>query len=171
VVAPGLALTNRHVVSGVLVHGRALTLSRGAERVPARLRLVASDLDLAALEPARPLAGTVEPARAMPARGAPLYAAGTVRGVPTTAAGRFLGSDPFEPGMLLARLPARPGFSGGPVLDGEGRLLGLVTAALVDTPTRARELAATRTTGESGLPMVRVLGMAAALPRLAALLR
>ena len=50
-------------------------------------------------------------------------------------------SPPSGPG-LVARLPgARPGFSGGPLLDGRGRLVGMVTA-LRPAPRRRRAAAA-----------------------------
>ena len=34
----------------------------------------------------------------------------------------------FGPGLVIAIPGVRPGFSGGPVLDGQGRLVGMITA-------------------------------------------
>ena len=145
-IAPGLLLTNRHVIGDVAelrvrqAPGEALTVARS---------LVATGEDCALL--------------AVP--GAPGFA---VHGAPATEAGRVIvasgmlagqrrvtmGStaEPVPAAQRRARawLPVAPGFSGGPVLDAEGQLIGLIVAAVAETPEAARRLSAL---GAAGQPL------------------
>ncbi len=106
---------------------RADGLEVGAARVIAR----SPRMDLVLLrEPTRAL-NPIRPADAPPRVGEPVWAAGSPNVGPTVAAGEVEIADAILPGFgrgFTARLPALMGYSGGPVVDGRGRLRGLVTA-------------------------------------------
>lgn len=139
-VAPDRLLSNRHVVgvvgTEVLAHGP------GGEARPARVVAVADRVDAAllAIGPAAPAAAL----RQTPvAAGETLHVAGAVAGLRRSGTGAALGrNSAFGPGTWTARLPAAPGFSGGPVTDADGRLVGIVVAAVLHSPAEARGLAA-----------------------------
>jgi S1-C subfamily serine protease len=136
-----LLLTNAHVVYDIPGYGEVWAERQG---MAARLRLVARSgrMDLALLcqvggdLPDAP-AVRVEPVR--PSE--PIYAAGPMT---LTAPARMVAlrgqvsvtsqhDSRFGPGWI-ARLPgARHGFSGTPVLDGQGRLIGMLTAIRTGT--------------------------------------
>ena len=138
-IAPDVALTNAHVVKGLPV-GAAVTLMsdpRG-EAAAARVIAISPRMDLALLRTPRgfaPVVGMADaPARAgMAVRGAGVDASAAQRIGPrmelsgaVVAAHSDLGA--FGPGLVVAMPGVRPGFSGGPVLDGQGRLVGMITA-------------------------------------------
>jgi S1-C subfamily serine protease len=128
--APGRLLTSGHVVPpGV----DRLAFQRGDGAVAGEARLIARSLrmDLALL--GIPV-GAVEPIllAPLPVRaGQDLWAVGAPAAGHAVASGRVLRPtmmlDGYGPGFL-ARLPALLGYSGGPAVDGQGHLLGLVTA-------------------------------------------
>lgn len=133
-----LALTNAHVVAG-LRPGNAVRLTtegQGGAAVIARLVAISPRMDLAVLRLPRGFLPAV------PGQDAPRRAGLKVRagGVDASAglgprmelSGTILAPHAdlpaFGPG-LVARVPGvRPGFSGGPLIDGEGRLVGMITA-------------------------------------------
>lgn len=126
----------RHVMTCAHLLGagdESVTLSRGdgtetAARVVARSRR----MDLALLRvPAGFLAAPVS-AETPPQRGEPVWAAGAPGIGHAVAQGHVEAPDAEMPGFgrgFTARMPALMGYSGGPVVDREGRLMGL-TAAL-----------------------------------------
>lgn len=128
-IAPGLLATNAHVIPDGAEQLQAIR-GDGTARAEARLvaRSTTMDLALLAVPPGifTPLAAA-GPVRA----GQPIWAAGAPAAGAAVATGRVL-----RPGVLLpghgpgftARLPALLGYSGGPAVDEQGRLLGLVTA-------------------------------------------
>ena len=130
-VAPGLAVTNAHVVRA---GARPLSLrtADGAEVEVRSVREVPRH-DLALLEIPR---GALRPVRVSarePRPGERLWAVGP------EGLGRAIASGPvLRPSLTLpgygrgftARLGALMGFSGGPVVNGEGELAGLTTALL-----------------------------------------
>jgi S1-C subfamily serine protease len=139
-IAPDLALTNAHVVAG-LRPGDPLSLTTedpGGRSVGARVIAISPRMDLAVLRIPRGFLPVV-PARDAPrSPGLRVHAAGVDAsggaglGPRMELSGTVLATHAdlpaFGPG-LVARVPGvRPGFSGGPLVDGAGRLVGMVTA-------------------------------------------
>jgi S1-C subfamily serine protease len=127
-VAPDRLLTNAHVVpEGVEIVGfrRGDGGAEGAARVVAR----SGRMDLVVLavpavfEPVSP-GGTVRAGDRVWAAGAPAAGAAVSDGVVLRPRVRLVGHGPG----FTARLGALLGYSGGPAVDAEGRLVGIVTA-------------------------------------------
>ncbi len=123
-------VTNAHVLRQA---GSYLAVRRGdgGEAVPAEIIAISPRMDLAVL---RAPAGFVVPASLTPAvleRGARVWAMGPQGLGRALAQGQVarpsLRMHDFGPGFT-ARMGALMGFSGGPVVDRSGRLLGLTTA-------------------------------------------
>lgn len=134
----GVAVTNSHVLRG-RVPGDHVTLVTSAHgRVPARITAISSRMDLAVLDVPGGVMTIVPTGGARVAEGQRVIAAGVDAGgpdwpgEPREASGAVIvvRSDlpAFGPGLILRMPGARPGFSGGPLLDSAGRLLGMVTA-------------------------------------------
>ncbi len=131
VLRPGLAVTSAHVVAH---HGRWTALS-SVGQVQVMVRAVSQRLDLAVLSvPAH--VGRLLAIRDAEA-GETVWAMGTTTGgnaptavgiVETTSARVCLEADcdsgPFQEGLMFAA-PAGPGYSGGPVVDRCGNVVGL----------------------------------------------
>lgn len=140
-IAPNRLLTNAHVIPEGVTD---LAFRRGDGAVAGTARLLArSDrMDLAVLAVPAVFA-PAPPAEAPPRQGAPVWAAGAPAAGPAVVAGQVMQPAATLPGHgsgFTARLGALLGYSGGPALDAEGRLLGLVTA--VPQPGAAPLLAA-----------------------------
>jgi len=139
-IAADLALTNRHVVAG-LQPGDPVHLTAagpGGPSVRAEVLAISPRMDLAVLRLPRGFLPVVSGQNAPQSAGLRVRAAGV-----DASGGAGLGPrmelggvvlapradvPAFGPG-LIARLPGvRPGFSGGPLIDGAGRLVGMLTA-------------------------------------------
>lgn len=124
-------LTNAHVVRGA--DAQSIRLRRADGRgATAQVVALSSRMDLAVLRVEAD--GFLTPARfrtARPALRELVWAAGTTVGGPVTAGGIVRESDTRLAGYgsgLSADLPAVMGYSGGPLMDSGGYVLGLVTA-------------------------------------------
>lgn len=130
-VAPTTVLTSAHVLAGCESFG---VENQHLGWLPAQLERVIADRDAALLSVSAP-SGDILPLAAEAARGAL-----TILGFPATAGGA---TDPVRaraepvgmrdgPVLLLAGdVPA--GFSGGPVLDGKGRVIAILTGRMNGT--------------------------------------
>lgn len=146
-IADGLVLTNAHVVGGTRIGGEMVLVidnGRGTVRARARVLAVSSRMDLAVLRAAPGLLPVAPEADAPLHRGKTVLAAGVVAersgpGPRMELGGRIssepLTLHPFGPGLIAEMPGIRRGFSGGPVFDREGRLVGMVAALRPDPDT------------------------------------
>jgi S1-C subfamily serine protease len=140
-VAPRRALTSAHVARAAAAGGAdgaiggriRLQLGDGSTEVAGKVLAVSERVDLALLELPD---GSLTPALAAPAApaaGEPVWAVGPHRLGRAVAAGSVVRPAAAVDGLgegFVARLPALMGYSGGPVVDRSGRLVGITTAAL-----------------------------------------
>lgn len=139
--ADGVAVTNRHVLRGRLPGEPVLLVAPDLRSVEARVVAFSPWMDLAVLRvPAGflPVVGAVD----APERVGLAVTAAGIDGADDATAGQRMEAPgevvaaraeipAYGPG-LIARMPgARPGFSGGPLFDGEARLVGMLTAIRV----------------------------------------
>ena len=143
--ADGLIITNAHVVAGRPRRGRRMRAAAAVAQVvlpdgreaPATVVALAPELDLAALRLAPEAVAGLTPLARGNARalrpGTWVVAVGHpwgVRGAATAGAvidvGRTPGL-PYDGDLIQVGLQLRPGHSGGALVDGDGRLLGINT--------------------------------------------
>lgn len=138
-IGPDLALTNAHVVEGLGPGGRVTLFSEGRRASgTARVIAVSRRMDLALLRAPTDFAPAVRAEDAAARSGLSVRGAGVDATVgpglgplmelsgAVVAPRADLGA--YGPGLVVRMPGVRPGFSGGPVLDGEGRLVGMITA-------------------------------------------
>jgi S1-C subfamily serine protease len=139
--APRRALTSAHVARAAAAPTAAdasgghvrLQLGDGTTEIVATVLAVSDRIDLALLALPDGSLAPAPAARAAPAAGEPVWAVGPHRLGRAVAAGRVVRPAAAVDGLgagFVARLPALMGYSGGPVVDRSGRLVGITTAAL-----------------------------------------
>ena len=154
-IADGIAVTNAHVLGSAGPGAEVTLVHRGGREtrtVRGRILAVSPRMDLAVLAvpsgvmPIVPgVDAPLEPGRALRAAGVVAQANG--RGPTLELGGRIASAamtlPPFGHGLIALMPGVRRGFSGGPVLDADGRLVGMVAAL------RAGPAAGQRATNES----------------------
>ncbi len=143
----GVVVTNAHVLRG-RDPGDYVTLvssGPGRARTEARIVAISSRIDLGVLAIPGGVMPRVSPMNAPVAVGLRVTSAGldaSGHGVPRPSAATGVVTEPalsvpaFGPGFVVDMPGARPGFSGGPMLDGRGRLVGMVSAIRSGGPMR-----------------------------------
>ena len=155
--------------------GAPVTLRRGGgmATIEARLIAVSRDLDLAVLR-VPPAFAPAEPAAesaALPSD-LPLTAAGSVpvadprvlaapRRAFGAATGASLAIAGIGPGLVVRLAGVAPGFSGGPVMDARGRLVGMIVAIRRVAGTRLSAFAPRAAAAEGGVSEALILPVAA----------
>ncbi len=144
-IGPRQLLTNRHVVAAA--QGRAIIARQQERRFPIMQVQESRTADLALLALGMAPSVVAGPVailrRSTPAAGEILAVAGAQSGERRVGTGQALATGAaYGLGLRLARLPAAPGFSGGPVVDLEGRLVGIVMAGASESLAQARRLSA-----------------------------
>jgi len=128
-VAPGLVVTNRHVIAGVTEV--TVRTSDGKER-PAKVYVRARDFDLALVQ----LYGAPPPHALLPLAtladvrvGQEVVAVGSPLGLQNTVTRGIVSAVRTEAGVTLIQSDAaiNPGNSGGPLVDRRGRVVGVTT--------------------------------------------
>lgn len=131
-IAPGRIVTNAHVLRGRKPMDRLFVRrGDGAAEGEARLLAISDRMDLAVLSIPPGLFVPAPLAEGPPVPGTRVWAIGAPSAGPAIAAGPVevpaLHLHGYGPGFTT-RIGALMGYSGGPVLDGDGVVLGLVTA-------------------------------------------
>lgn len=137
-IRPDLAVTNHHVIGD----GRDFILedAAGATRKVVAVEAVDRDSDLALLRleapKGKPSAVLALGDSTKVAEGAPVVALGNPRGLTfSVVAGVLSGRREIDGrAMLQVAMPVEPGNSGGPLLDREGKVVGVVTSKSLVTP-------------------------------------
>lgn len=136
-IGPEVALTNAHVIRGRGAGQEVMLSVEGRGLVPARIMAVSRRMDLAllaipdgALVPASRRDAALRPG--LRVRGAGIDASGRAPGPRMELSGAIetVGESlpAYGPGAIVRMPGVRPGFSGGPVMDGDGRLVGMIAA-------------------------------------------
>lgn len=137
-ISDGVAVTNAHVLNGRRA-GETVVIATGSSgrRVQAQVLAVSNRMDLAVLRVNKGLLPVVSPNFARVRRGGALIAAGVVANPDGPGARKELvghvssklrNLPPYGPGVIVAMPGVRRGFSGGPVFDGSGHLVGMIAA-------------------------------------------
>lgn len=140
--APGRVATNAHVVAGT----SSTSIEVDGERYPATVVYADENLDLAVLKvvgadlPALPLDGATQPSGTdvvvvgHPGGGPLALASGKVRAQGEVTGPSFRDDETVTRDVLMLRGTVVPGNSGGPVVDLDGEVVGVVFGAAADEP-------------------------------------
>lgn len=143
-IAEGIGVTNAHVLNGARPGAEvSVRIGAGRERETWRARILAVSpvMDLALIALPAGILPVVPAADPPVARGLAVTAAGVIAeargpGPRMELQGTVLSGpvriDPFGKGFVVALPGVRRGFSGGPVLDPQGRLVGMIAALRPD---------------------------------------
>lgn len=144
--APGIAVTNGHVVEGLAPGSEVILVASASDtRATARVLAISPVMDLAVLSVPPGLIAPVAAGNSRAGAGLAVSAAGVDASGQTLPRRELKGEvleshidvAAFGPGLVL-RLPGvRPGFSGGPVLDSQGALVGMIAAICPGRPAAA----------------------------------
>jgi len=136
-ISDGLVVTNAHVVSGRKPGDRLTLSSERRGRHSAQIVAISKRMDLAVLRVSGNVLPIVPNVNARQTRGASVYAVGVAANSPNprqryVIAGEVSSGqtaiEPFGNGVI-ARMPQiKRGFSGGPVFDQQGAMVGMVAA-------------------------------------------
>src|SRR5947209_1491307 len=119
----GLLVTNAHVVGS----GRRVTVvTPGGHRAPGVVIAVDARDDLALIRTPTLRLAPLKVRRAVPQPGQAVYAIGSPLGLPGTVS-RGVVSAVRAGGAIQTDAPVNPGNSGGPLVDSNGRVLGVTT--------------------------------------------
>lgn len=136
-IADGVVVTNAHVVSGRKPGDRVILASSGRAEQSARIVAISTRMDLAVLSIASGALPVVPGAHASQRRGVTVYAVGVAANSQNprqkyVVAGTVLSDRkaiaPFGWGVIATMPHIKRGFSGGPVFDEDGALVGMVAA-------------------------------------------
>ncbi|WP_299916072.1 serine protease [uncultured Roseobacter sp.] len=135
-IADGVAVTNAHVLGRRGIGEVVTLLAPGKPRGTARILAISPRMDLAILSIDPDLLPVAPAGRARDARGDPIYAVGIVADgnprrrlvISGTVASERRTLAPFGRGVIASMPRVKRGFSGGPVFDRNGQLVGMVAA-------------------------------------------
>lgn len=155
-IAPGYLITNAHVVSGTM--GTRVTQDSNGSSYAARVVLFDPQKDVAILS--APGVGVKALPQASAERGTPAAVIGYPGGGPEQVAPAVIDSETLARGrdiygdqmvtrqIWIMGATVRPGNSGGPLVDLQGRVLGLVFAASSTNPNQAYALSDAEVSGD-----------------------
>jgi putative serine protease PepD len=124
-----LLITNYHVVAGLWSSGvRSVSLKQGSRSISGQIKTVRPSQDLASIEviPELPLLALNT---TLPPVGAPILVAGSPLGFAGTVTTGVVSAHRAHAIQISA--PISPGNSGGPVVDGSGRVVGIASQKVV----------------------------------------
>ncbi|MFL6239783.1 MAG: S1C family serine protease [Actinomycetes bacterium] len=124
-----ILVTNYHVIANVWAAGRrAVTLKQGSRSISGQIVTVRPSKDLASVEvvPALPLLSIEQH---VPAVGAPVLVVGSPLGLGGTVTTGVVSA--HRSGLIQISAPISPGNSGGPVVDAQGRVVGIASEKVV----------------------------------------
>jgi S1-C subfamily serine protease len=137
VAAPGLVVTNYHVVSSLVSEPERyeIRLRTAVGDVPARVKAFDVENDLALLDAPGVKSAALPLAQALPPPGSPIVALGNPHGLGLSLIeGIFNGfAAKGAVDRMLLSMPLNSGMSGGPILDGQGRVIGTNVSVLYDS--------------------------------------